>query len=224
MKYIDLSYPLAAHWRWKFHKTIERDYTMGGPLREEILYMPVHCFTHMDPPAHADPEGAFINEIPLETLIGPAAVLDFSDFPDDTEITAEALEARGSHFSGGMVLIKTCRNLKYTLNEADFWMKSPYMGESAGKWLIEKKATVVGFDFPQDYVLRDFFSGKVPTIEQMTMHELLLKNGIVQLEYLTNLDQLTNPEVQLYAIPLRLAHTAGSPARVFAAYDSRTDA
>ncbi len=216
MSYIDLSYPIDKHWRWKFHKTIERDYTMGGPLREEFLYMPVHCFTHIDPPSHANPGGRNIDEISLDSLIGRAAVLDFSDIPDNSVINADMLDARAMRVHGGIVLIKTCRNLKYTLEDADFWLRSPYMDESAGYWMIAHGVSAAGFDFPQDFMLRDFFLGRVPGIEELPMHNLLLHNGIVQLEYLTNLDQITSTEVQLYAVPLRLAHTAGSPARIFA--------
>ena len=50
---IDLTLPVRKHWRWMFSRTVDRDYTNGGPLREEVLYMTVHSFTHIDPPAHA---------------------------------------------------------------------------------------------------------------------------------------------------------------------------
>ena len=83
--------------------------------------------------------------------------------------------------------------------------------------MVKKGIRAAGFDFPQDYALRDFFMGRIPTIEAMHMHNILLNNGIIQIEYLTNLDKITQREVMLYAIPLRLEKTAGSPARVFAA-------
>ena len=207
---------MENHWRWKFEKTLIRDYLLGGPLREEVLYMPVHCFTHIDPPLHAVAGGAAIDEIPLSRLIGSAAIVDLSALPDNQEITADLLEQAGDHVSDGMVLIKTSRNLRYSIHQPEFWTSAPYMSESAGRWLIERGATAVGFDFPQDYVLRDFFSGRIPAIEEMTMHNLLLHSGVLQLEYLTNLDQLTGKHAQVFAIPLRLAHTAGAPARIFA--------
>ncbi len=211
-----MSYPIEPHWRWKFEKTLLRDYFLGGPLREEVLYMPVHCFTHIDPPLHATAKGAGIDEIPLSRLIGPASIIDLSHLPENEEITADMLERVGNHITEGIVLIKTCWNLRYSIHESAFWTSAPYMGQSAGEWLIERGARAVGFDFPQDYVLRDFFSGRIPALEEMTMHHLLLRNNVVQLEYLTNLDRLTGSTAYIYAIPLRLARTAGSPARIFA--------
>ena len=178
--------------------------------------MPVHCFTHIDPPLHAAIGGASIDEIPFSRLIGKASIIDLSDLPDNSKITADILSLSGEHVSGGIVLIKTCRNLKYSIHDAAFWTASPYMDESAGKWLISKKVSAVGFDFPQDFVLRDFFAGSVPSIQEMTMHNLLLRNNILQIEYLTNMNKLHNQTATLFAIPLRLAHAAGSPARVFA--------
>jgi len=217
MQYIDLSYPIRKHWRWLYHKTYDRDILMGGPLREEILYMAVHCFTHIDPPGHVDINKPTIDQIPLSDLVGVAKILDFSDANECEEITGSALEARGRHVcEGDIVIIKTCHGLKYTLDEKEYWFRSPYMAQSAGLWLVEKKVRAVGFDFPQDYVLREFFTGNIPPVEQMHMHNILLNNGIIQIEYLTNLHQITEEEIMIYAIPLRLEGVAGSPARVFA--------
>ena len=61
---IDLTLPIRKHWRWGFHRTYERDYAFGDPLREEYLYMPVHCFTHIDPPSHATEDDKTIDQVP----------------------------------------------------------------------------------------------------------------------------------------------------------------
>lgn len=217
MEYIDLSYPIKKHWRWMYHKTLDRDYLLGGPLREEVLHMPVHCFTHIDPPGHAVPNGTMIDEIPLHTLIGKAKILDFTDFPENTGISAQDMETRGANVKqGDIIIIKTCHGLKYSLEDKDFWFRSPYMQADAGEWMAKKGIRAAGFDFPQDYVLRDFFIGRIPTIETMHMHNILLNSGIIQIEYLTNLEKIQENEIMLYAIPLNLEKTAGSPARVFA--------
>ena len=217
VEYIDLSYPIKKHWRWSFHRTLDRDYLLGGPLREEIIYMPVHCFTHIDPPSHVNINKATIDQIPLSDLIGIAKIIDFTDFPEKCEITARDLDERSRNIENGdIIIIKTCHGIKYTLDGKGFWFQSPYMGEDAGKWIVNKKVRAVGFDFPQDYALRDFFTGIIPPIEQMHMHNILLNNNIIQIEYLTNLDKIIEDEIMIYAIPLRLEGMAGSPARVFA--------
>ena len=220
-EYIDLSFPIEKHWRWLYHKTFDRDYLMGGPLREEIIYMAIHCFTHIDPPGHIGSEGATIDQIPLSDLIGMAKVLDFSAKEECAEITWEDMEEKGQRVrQGDIVLVKTCHALRYGLEQQDFWMRSPYMSENAGQWLVDRGVRAVGFDFPQDYVLREFFIGKIPPIEKMPMHNTLLRHNILQIEYLSNLHLITEEEIMIYAIPLRFKGVAGSPARVFAVRDT----
>ena len=214
---VDLTLPVRKHWRWGFHRTYERDYAFGHPLREEYMYLPVHCFTHIDPPAHATEGEKTIDQVPLSDLIGMARVIDLSDKAENAEITASDLDEGGSHVGNGdIVVIKTCQGLRYSVDQQEFWTTSPYMSESSGEWLVDKGVRAVAFDFPQDYVLRDFFKGVIPTLDDMTMHKALLKAGIIQVEYITNLHLVDAGEVMLFAIPLRLEGIAGSPARVFA--------
>jgi len=214
---IDLTLPVKKHWRWMFNKTIERDYKMGDPLLEEVLYMNVHCFTHIDPPSHAYSDGKTIDQIPLSDLIGIGKIIDLSDKEANSEITADDLSQRGGHVElNDIVIIKTCQGVKQSIDSPEFWTTSPYMAETAGEWLIDKKAKVVAFDFPQDYVLREFFLGKIPSLEEMTMHKMLLGAGIIQVEYITNTHLLNTNSVQFYAIPLNLVGASGSAARVFA--------
>lgn len=214
---IDLTLPIRKHWRWGFHRTYERDYAFGDPLREEYLYMPVHCFTHIDPPSHATEDDKTIDQIPLSDLIGHARIVDLSHKEQNAEITDADLDEKGGHVSkGDIVVVKTCQGLRYSVDQQEFWTTSPYMGESSGKWLVEKGVRAVAFDFPQDYVLRDFFKGIIPTLDDMTMHKALLKAGIIQIEYITNLHLVEANTVLFFAIPLRLEGVAGSPARVFA--------
>ena len=84
---IDLTLPVRKHWRWGFHRTYERDYAFGDPLREEYLYMPVHCFTHIDPPAHATEGEKTIDQVSLSDLIGYAKIVDLSHKEHNEEIT-----------------------------------------------------------------------------------------------------------------------------------------
>ena len=214
---IDLTLPIRKHWRWGFHRTYERDYAFGHPLREEYLYMPVHCFTHIDPPAHATEDDKTIDQVPLSDLIGHAKIVDLSRKEQNAEITDTDLDEKGDHVAkGDIVVIKTCQGLRYSVDQQEYWTTSPYMGESSGKWLVEKGVRAVAFDFPQDYVLREFFKGIIPTLDDMTMHKALLKAGIIQIEYITNLHLVDANAVMFFAIPLRLEGIAGSPARVFA--------
>jgi kynurenine formamidase len=214
---IDLTLPVRKHWRWMFSRTVDRDYTNGGPLREEVIYMTVHSFTHIDPPAHAFAGQKTIDQVPLSELIGMAKIVDLSHVGPNEEITDAYLEQKGRHVQkGDIVILKTCQGLKQSVDTPEFWRTSPYMAESAGRWLVEKGIRAAAFDFPQDYSLRRFFLGDIPTLEEMPMHNLLLGAGIIQIEYITNTHLLVEDSIQFFAIPLRLEGVSGSAARVFA--------
>ncbi|MDR3563672.1 MAG: cyclase family protein [Negativicutes bacterium] len=213
---IDLTLPVKKHWRWMFSRTVDRDYTSGGPLREEVLYMTVHSFTHIDPPSHAYAGQKTIDQVPLADLIGVARVLDLSHKEPNTEITGDDLERTGKQVGrDDIVIIKTCQGRKQSLETPEFWTTSPFAGESAGRWLVERGIKAAAFDFPQDYSLRRFFLGDIPTLDEMIVHKMLLGAGIIQIEYITNTHLLSEDSVQFFAIPLRLEGASGSPARVF---------
>jgi len=48
----------------------------GDPFDLSLLSMGTHIGTHVDPPAHYLDGGATVDQIPLDTLIGEAFVLD----------------------------------------------------------------------------------------------------------------------------------------------------
>ncbi len=212
-----MTLPVKKHWRWMFSRTTDRDYTSGGPLREEVVYMTVHSFTHIDPPSHAFAGRQTIDQVPLADLIGTAKILDLSAKEANAEITGDDLERTGVPVErGDIVVVKTCQGRKQSLDTAEFWTTSPFMAESAGQWLIDKGIKAAAFDFPQDYTLRRFFLGDIPALEEMTMHKMLLGAGIIQIEYITNTHLLTEDSIPFFAIPLRLEGASGSAARVFA--------
>ena len=54
-----------------------------------LLSLGKHLGTHMDPPAHYLDGGATVDQVPLETLVGPGIVLDMRG---RREIDGKALE------------------------------------------------------------------------------------------------------------------------------------
>ena len=53
----------------------------------------------------------------------------------------------------------------------------------------------------------------------MPAHNLILRKGIYQIEYLCNLHRIDAKRVTLIALPLKLAGSEGAPARVIALLD-----
>jgi len=93
-----------------------------------------------------------------------------------------------------------------------FYDNYPYFTKDAAKFLISKKIELLGYDTPSPDNSRDKLGSK----EDSPIHKIFLKNDVVLVEYLANLDKLTNYNGWNIAVsPLRIKGADGSPARVF---------
>ena len=59
-----------------FHVERSRSIDRGDDVNESFLACDVHSGTHIDAPLHFLRDGATVDEIPMETLVGPAYVVD----------------------------------------------------------------------------------------------------------------------------------------------------
>ena len=62
--------------------------------RSYAVTLGTHTGTHMDSPAHMCPDGITIDQIPLETIVGEAKVLDFSHKGQGDKITLEDISQK----------------------------------------------------------------------------------------------------------------------------------
>lgn len=217
MKLIDLSMTIQPHWRWKVSRKLAGDFDKGDPFQISVISMPVHAFTHMDTPLHVQPDRITVEKVPIEHLAGPAAVLDLSFVQANQAISSNDLQNAGRHIQpGDIVLLKTGWDLKRDYLTREFWKDAPYLEEAAAAWLSDQDIKAVGFDFPQDYGIRNI--PIAPPDEQPT-HHLVLKKGIYLIEYLCNLHQIDVDRVTFYALPLKIAGAEGGPVRAFATID-----
>jgi len=116
---------------------------------------------------------------------------------------------------GDIVLIHTAWDLKRDWKTREYWTEAPYVDEEAALWLASQKVKAVGFDFPQDYAIREIPS-RHPDVTEMPTHNLILRKGIYLLEYLCNIHLIRSKRTTLFALPLKLAGGEGAPARVVA--------
>jgi arylformamidase len=54
----------------------------GDPSNVTRLDMGVHTGTHIDAPFHFEPDGAGVDELSLDILMGPCRVLDLTDLKE----------------------------------------------------------------------------------------------------------------------------------------------
>ena len=218
MKIIDLSMPVdAGHFRWPIERGCKGDFRHGDLFEATWFQTSCHGFTHMDAPRHMVPGGPTLDDLDLARVVGPAAVIDLSDIEPNEEIDADRLAPAAAHLEPGQIaLFRTCWDRQRDWRTEGFWRDAPYLSRDACEWLLERGPTACAFDFPQDYTIRLLLDGEVRPIPEHVTHDVLLRNGVMLIEYLVGTHALTGPTTFLAALPVRLAGSDGAPSRVVA--------
>lgn len=216
MRLVDLSQPLVEHFRYRM--TLERtsDVERGDLATASRLTLGTHTYTHVDAPSHMIAGGATLGEVPLDRFWGEAVVADLSAVPDATAVSAADLErALPGLREGDVVLLRSSLELRADWRSPEFWERSPWLDRGAAQWLVDRRVKAVGYDFPQDEPIRRLGAGGV-TLAEMPVHELHLRAGITQVEYLRQLHLLHRARCLFFALPLSLPGADGAPCRAFA--------
>lgn len=183
-----------------------------GWWQASAIDMSVHTATHVDSPLHVIKGSYAVGEISLEKLIGDAIILDLTNKGPNSAINSKDLMKYEEKIRvNDIIILRTdWTDKKWGTNE--YWDQSPYLTEDGAKWLVAKFPKAVGFDFFEEYSarLKDFKP------DDFIVHKIILSRGIVIIEHLTNLRELSRERIKLYVLPLKLMVTEAAPARVIA--------
>lgn len=185
-----------------------------------------HGGTHLDAPIHFAEGQLTADQLPLEKLMGPGAVVDVSakaEVDPDYRVSVADLEAweaaHGRIPDGAILLLNT--------NRARFWPDAErYMGTAergeaavaklhfpgldpdAARWLVANRSVAaVGLDTPSvDY-------GQSQTFET---HRILFAANIPAFENVANLNALPATGSTIIALPMKIAGGTGGPLRIIA--------
>ncbi len=216
-KIIDLTMPIENHFRWPVERKLVGDFERGDAFQVTWIGMGVHGFTHIDSPRHMVPLGETSSEVALDRVVGDAVVVDLSGIKPNTGISVESLEKNSPEvIAGDIVLLRAAWDLVESYKTPEFWTRAPYMTKEACEWLMARKVKAVGFDFPQDYPIRGLLKGKKASMSEFITHDVLLRQGIILIEYLCNLSMISGNRTTLVALPIKLPDADGAPARVIA--------
>jgi kynurenine formamidase len=182
-----------------------------------------HGGTHLDAPIHFGEGKHAADEIPIEQLIGEAAVIDITAHcaqnPDYTLAVAD-IEAHESEHgvipADAIVLVKTGWGSRWPEKKAYLGTDTPgdvenlhFPGISpeAAELLAGRRVGAVGIDTASidPGVSRDFRS-----------HQILCAAQIPGLENVANLDQVPARGALLFALPMKIGGGSGAPCRVVA--------
>jgi len=210
---VDLSMPLSEGLpRWKV--SFESEYGTFC-YKTSRIGLSVHTATHLDAPLHYVARGASVDQFPLDLAVCEAAIVDLTHVGRNQAIDTADLRTRFPEDCPEAAILRTDWDRKWW-NTPFFWDESPYLTRGAASWLAERRVRIVGYDFPQEYAIRNIAKG-LASFDDFVVHDELLSRGIWQLEYLTNLHHLGANRVTLLVCPLPLVGLEGSPVRVLAA-------
>jgi len=168
------------------------------------LCVGTHAGTHVDVPHHVLHDSRTTDRMPLDSVIGWAEVLDLTDKQPREDITAADLDPFADRIGeGARVLLKTGWGRRF--GQPEFFKDFPGVTEGAALWLNARKVKLLGLEQPS-----------VHSEHHLPVHKALLASGMVIVETMANLDQLTRDRVFLIALPLNVVGLDGCPMRVVA--------
>ena len=167
----------------------------GDAVNVGHLSVSVHNGTHADAPYHYNDDGIPIDQVPLETYVGSARVVDIRDW---TAITIPQLIAIDAGSAERLLL----RTGAWTRPDA-FPQSWPLMDPDVPTWLNAQGVKLIGLDAPSVDEL---------TSKDLPIHLACNAAGLFIMENLL-LDEAPAGDYELIALPLRLTGADGSPVR-----------
>jgi arylformamidase len=188
------TYPGDPPYRSEFVRSI----LDGESCNLTRLSMGAHSGTHVDAPYHFLADGATVDQIPLDILIGKARVVEMAALEHIDRADLERVDLRDDI----RVLFKT--RMSGQLRQPLFQENFVYLTPDAASYLAKVGIKLVGIDYLsiERFGSRDFEA-----------HHALLGAGVVIVEGL-DLSAVEPGEYDLTCLPLRLAGAEGAPARV----------
>jgi arylformamidase len=171
----------------------------GDPANVTRLDMGTHTGTHVDAPWHFEDDGITVDRLDLETLVGPARVVEL-DARHRGPIDAATLKR---------LPIDGAARLLFKTRNSSLWAKPGFhrdfvgLAPDAARVLVERGVRLVGIDYLS---IEPFGS------ETFDTHHVLLRRSIVIVEGL-DLSTIAPGEWDLAVLPLKIAGADGSPAR-----------
>lgn len=157
-----------------------------------------HSGTHVDAPVHMLPQGASVDTVPLDVLMGPARLIAVGDGVRAVDrATLEGHDLRGVR----RLLVRTRNSALH--GRSDFVSDYTYIAPDAAEYLVELGVALVGVDY---FSIEQFHSGHHRT------HLTLLGAGVVIVEAL-DLSEPPPGDYELLCLPLRIVGGDGAPAR-----------
>ncbi len=180
------------------YNTIEQD-----GFAEKSIRICSHFGTHIDAPSHILKDGKSLDQFHIDMFTGPALLCDVTKIKD---ISLDILEPFYEVLKEmDFIIFKTGWEEHWEVPE--YFENFPVLTEQACLFLTQFNLKGIGFD-----------AISVDKVEnhQLTNHHILLKNEILIIENLCNLQALTTEVFDFQCFPLKIEDADGSPVRAVA--------
>jgi kynurenine formamidase len=248
MRLVDLSHPVTIHspgwvgypglklWYLQTHQT--------HGIVSQMIETPLHLSTHLDAPMHGVSGGADVASLPLDQLVGPAAIADVSEVGEWGVYTPELVMQKVNVRPGDILILHTGWHRYYAgMPEEDlvrYFCKHPGPDRRFADWVVEMRFRWIGVDCGSaDHPMNTSIRWKRPDLAReyerrfqvsveerfpeehlFAMHHEPFRRGVVHAENLGgDLAQLLNRRCVVGAFPWKFVGGEASICRIVAFLD-----
>lgn len=189
-----------VHWPDNPPVRIERMKNMdrGDACNVSVMSLGSHTGTHMDAPLHFVRDGAGMEKMPLDAVMGPCRVIAIKD-----RVSIKVAELEKFHIRRGeRILIRTVNSARCWKTDR-FDEDAVYISTDAAQWLAKRKVMTVGVDY---------LSVGGYKKNGLECHQALLEAGLWIIEGL-DLSRVKPGRYELICLPLKILKGDGAPAR-----------
>jgi kynurenine formamidase len=151
--------------------------------------MRLHVGSHADAPEHYVVGGLQIHDLPLETFVGPAVIVDLGSMSPAAPIDRSTIEgaARGRVNAGDRLLIRSGWDGQFG---GSTWRdSSPYLTTSAIDWIASRRVRLLGMDFAHSkdepgsaeryYLTRTFCAAGIVVLANLHLEHVDVVSGLL---------------------------------------------
>ena len=205
MKILDISVPVSPGmpvWPGDSPVKLERYRALseGDDCNSSRICCSVHTGTHVDAPGHFIDNALTVEDLSLDTLMGPAMVIEA---PVAGAIEPDFLESISLPHGTERLLFKTRNSDLWRKPDHNFHSDYVALSPQSSAWIVDRGMRLVGID----YLSVQMFDDSEPVT-----HRTLLKAGVIVVEGL-DLRAVRPGSYQLICLPLKLVGSDGAPAR-----------
>lgn len=173
-------------------------------VNKEIVEISTHTGTHCDAPFHFFDDGTTIDQIPLETYVGPATILDLREKQPGSSIQRADIARFADRIEPGDIVLLNTGGGQHRANIKEFLTEYVYLDGAAAQLLVDLLVKGVGIDAVS-------LGGYDDPDKAGPAHRTLLANGKFIVEDLYFPDEVMDRRKRLFcAAPIKLRGCGGA--------------